>query len=76
MISVVMSTYREPIKYIKESVNSILHQTYKDIEFIIIVDDPDNFELIQYLKNISHSDERIKLYINEKNIGLTASLNK
>ena len=36
MISVVMSTYKEPIEYIEQSINSILNQTYRDIEFIII----------------------------------------
>ena len=42
MISVVMSTYKEPIEYIEQSINSILNQTYRDIEFVIIVDNPDN----------------------------------
>lgn len=51
MISVVMSTYKEPIEYIEQSINSILNQTYRDIEFVIIVDNPDNAEL-KYMTKI------------------------
>lgn len=76
MISVVMSTYKEPIEYIEQSINSILNQTYRDIEFVIIVDNPDNAEHIEYIQNRMSGDSRIKLSINEKNCGLTESLNR
>lgn len=76
MISVIMSTFREPLSYIKQSTDSILSQSYRDIELIIIVDDPDNNELITYLKNLSAQDPRVNVSINEKNCGLTESLNR
>ena len=41
-ISVVMATYREPEEYLRKSIESILNQTFKDFEFIIVLDDPDN----------------------------------
>ena len=75
MISVIMSTYREPLVYIKESTDSILNQSCRDLEFIIIVDAPDNNELISYLNNLSVQDQRVRVFINEKNCGLTESLN-
>ena len=75
-ISVLMSTYREPIEWIKLSVESIINQTYKNIEYIIIVDDPDNKELISFLSDYENRFEFVKVVINEKNIGLVASLNK
>ena len=75
MISVIMSTYREPLEYVEESINSILCQTYGDFEFIISVDDPENKELIDFLKNKADSDSRIKIIVNEKNLGLPRSLN-
>ena len=40
-VSVIMSTYKEPIEWIQESVDSILNQTYKKLEFIISVDNPE-----------------------------------
>ena len=71
-ISVIMSAYNSE-ETIKETINSILNQTYKDFELIIVNDkSTDNTESI--IK--SFKDERIKLINNKKNLGLPASLNK
>lgn len=71
-----MSTYREPKQYVEQAVESILNQTYKDIELIIIVDDPDNMEVIRYIRSKKQDDHRIILRINEKNCGIVESLNR
>ena len=76
MVSVIMSTYKEPKSYVKLSVESILNQSYKSIEYIVIVDDPTNIDLIDLLKNYAEKDKRIRFFINNKNLGLTASLNR
>lgn len=76
MISVLMSTYNEPLSYIRLSVESILKQSYEDIEFIIVVDNPENKKLIALLNDYSVIDSRIIILINEKNMGLTQSLNR
>lgn len=76
LVSVVMSTYKEPISFIDLAVNSILTQTYSNIEFIIIIDDPGNVQLSDYLQECQKKDKRIKIIYNEKNLGLTESLNK
>lgn len=76
MISVIMSCYREPIIYLIESISSILNQTYSDIELIVIVDDPTNIEIINYVSSVGERDERMRYYINERNMGLTVSLNR
>ncbi len=76
MISVIMSTFREPIEYIRCAVDSIMNQTYQDIEFIIIVDDPENKGIISYLRDLENKDNRIIVSVNEKNCGLAESLNK
>lgn len=75
-ISVVMSVYKEPIEWLECSINSILNQTFFDYEFIIVVDDPDNQEAINYIRKKAEEDKRILLLVNEKNVGLTKSLNK
>lgn len=72
-ISVVMSNYNTPIKYLKESIDSVLNQTYSNFEFIII-DDSSTDDSLEFIK--SYDDPRIKLIVNEENIGLTKSLNK
>lgn len=74
--SVVMSVYNEKIEWLKQSIDSILHQTFTDFEFIIVIDNPHYEEGIKLLIDYSTSDSRIILLFNESNIGLTKSLNK
>ena len=73
-VSIIMPSYNYAL-YIKKAIESVLSQTYKNWELIIIDDaSTDNSLSIinEYLKN----DSRVKLIINDKNIGLCASLNK
>ncbi len=74
LISVLMCAYNEPMEYICQAVKSITEQTYRNIEFIIIIDHPDRRDIVSYLDGLA--DERIRYHINEKNMGLIASLNK
>lgn len=71
-ISVIMSV-KNGMPYLPEAVKSILNQTHKNFEFII-VDDSSTDKSWKYLKSLK--DRRIKLINNVKNIGLAASLNK
>ncbi len=75
-ISVIMSVFKEPIEWLCQSIDSIVNQTFKDFEFIIICDNPDYEEGIAILKKYAIRDDRIKLLFNVTNIGLTKSLNK
>lgn len=70
-ISVVMSVYNGE-KYLRESIESILQQTFSDFEFIIINDGSTDQtkEILEFYK-----DSRIRL-IHQGNKGLTKSLNK
>jgi glycosyltransferase involved in cell wall biosynthesis len=71
-ITVLMSVYNGE-KFLRKAVDSILDQTYKNFEFLIINDfsTDSSRDII-----LSYNDPRIKLIDNEKNIGLTRSLNK
>lgn len=74
-ISVLMSTYKEPEKYLYASIESILKQTYKNFEFIIIIDNPENkTRILNLIKQFK--DDRIKILVNQTNMGLVKSLNK
>ena len=72
-ISVVMSIYNESYDELHKSIDSILRQTFKDFEFIIINDNPKNDAIEKILSTIS--DERIRIYSNDTNLGLVDSLN-
>jgi len=71
-VTVLMSVYNGE-KYLREAINSILNQTFKDFEFLII-NDGSTDRTIEILQ--SYQDPRIKIINDEKNIGLTKSLNK
>ena len=59
-------------KYIYDTIKSILNQTFKDSE-LIIVNDGSQDNSMQIIK--SFNDDRIKIINNNKNKGLTKSLN-
>ena len=73
ILSVVMSVYNGE-KYLDEAIQSILNQTYKDFEFIIINDGSTDNSL-EIIKKYKNQDERIIL-INRENKGLITSLNQ
>lgn len=71
-VTVLMSVYNGE-SYLNEAVDSILTQTFTDFEFLII-DDASTDSTPEILR--SYVDPRIRIIINEKNQGLTKSLNK
>jgi len=73
-ISVIMPAYNAE-KYIKEAIESILNQTFKDFEFII-VDDASTDNTRKIIGTYAKKDGRIKVLYNEKNLGIVHSYNK
>lgn len=76
LVSVIMSVYNEESKVLSKSIESILNQTYSNIEFVIVLDNPENKNLNNIITRYKEKDERIKYLVNESNIGLVKSLNK
>ncbi len=72
-VSVIMSEYNTDKTYLRTAIQSILDQTFKDFEFII-VDDRGKNDLAKVVKNFN--DDRIRIIKNQKNMGLVYSLNK
>ncbi|HEX6624956.1 MAG TPA: glycosyltransferase [Pyrinomonadaceae bacterium] len=71
-VSVLMAVYNGE-RYLREAIDSILGQTFADFEFIIIDDASTDrsFEIAG-----GYADPRIRLVRNERNLGLTLSLNR
>ena len=71
-VTVLMTVYNG-LPYLGEAIDSILGQTFKDFEFLIIDDasTDDSCSLIE-----SYTDARIQLVRNERNLGQVPSLNK
>ncbi len=73
-VSVLMSVY-DGERFLRDSVESILGQRFADFEFIIL-DDGSTDSTWDILNDFGSRDKRIILIRNNKNIGLTKSLNK
>lgn len=72
LVSVIVPAYNVS-NYIKKCIDSILNQTYKDIE-IIVVDDGSTDDTGNIIKNNYLSDRRIR-YFKKKNGGLSSARN-
>jgi len=71
LISVLLSVYNDD-KNIKTSIDSILSQSYKNIE-LLVMDDCSTDKTYDILKDIK--DRRLRIFRNKDNQGLTKSLN-
>jgi len=73
-VTVLMTAYNAEA-YLVEAVESILAQTFTDFEFLII-DDASTDKTLDILKEYARQDARIRLFRNEQNMKIAASLNK
>ena len=71
LVSILMATHNTEKRQLVEAMESILNQTHKNFEFIIVVDggEDDNFITENF------HDDRIRIIKNESNFGLAKSLN-
>ena len=72
-VSIIMSVFNDE-RYLPDSIESILSQTYKNFEFIIVNDGSSDSSL-KILEHYAALDDRIVL-LDQKNHGLTKSLNR
>ena len=70
-VSVIIPAYNAE-KYIAEAISSILSQTYKNIE-VVIIDDASTDGTLKIIQQYQLKDERIRLYSNKKNMGIGAN---
>ena len=73
LVSVILSTFNSS-ETISTSLESILSQTYKNIE-LLVVDDCSTDNTYEILNDYKKNYSQIKLFKNTENIGLTRSLN-
>ena len=72
-ISVIMSA-KDSQSTIADSISSILLQTYENLE-LLIMDDASTDKTSEIISKFVAKDNRVKMYQNKINLGLTASLN-
>ncbi|MBZ9786723.1 glycosyltransferase [Psychroflexus sp. CAK57W] len=74
LVSIITPAYNCS-NFIPRTIESVLNQTYQNWE-MIIVDDCSKDNTIEILENYSKSDNRIKFYKNESNLGSAFSRNR
>lgn len=76
LVSIIMGVYNSNnVEMLNQSINSILHQTFQDFEFIICDDGSDD-GTYEALKEIVKKDARIILLRNENNSRIASTLNR
>ena len=71
LISVIMPTFNSS-KFIKKSIESVLSQSYKNLE-LIIVDDCSFDGTIKIIKKLKEKDRRIKIFKTQKNSSVVST---
>ena len=69
LVDILVTTYNTNEKYLKKQIDSILRQTYKNIKIYISDDNSSDKKVAEILKEYEQKDNRIKLYIQPKNLG-------
>src|SRR5437867_7541627 len=73
-ICVCIPTYNGS-KFLKQSMESVLSQTYSDFE-VVISDDCSSDTTMEILEQFRRKEPRIKIYRNKENIGYVRNWNK
>lgn len=73
-VSICIPTYNGE-RYLTETLSCILNQTYNDFE-ILIIDDLSSDNTWKILNHYAAKDNRIRLFKNEKNLGLVGNWNR
>lgn len=75
LISIVIPVYNPDLGYLDQAIQSIVNQTYKNIEICIADDASDSIELSDYLKNIGSKYSNIKYVVRDCNGHISAATN-
>lgn len=73
LVSLGIPVYNESA-FLEKTINSLINQSYPDIE-IIAIDNNSKDSSFNILKKVSKKDKRIKIYINDENIGMSNNFN-
>ncbi len=74
LISVIIPVYNVN-GYLATAINSILDQTYKNLE-VIAIDDGSTDDSYKTLKQLAKTDSRLKVLKNSKNLNISRTLNR
>ncbi len=73
LVSVCIPAYNNA-EYIGETIDSILKQTYQNLE-LVVVDDNSKDDTLKVLQEYAAKDGRVRVYHNENNLGMSGNWN-
>ncbi len=73
LISIIIPFYKK-VNYLRKTINSLNNQTFKNLEVILIYDDPEIKDL-DFVKKCLKKNKKKKIIINKKNLGAGISRN-
>lgn len=73
-VSILLPAYNAAL-YLRDSLDSIIRQTFKDFE-VVLIDDGSTDDTFKIANEYFNVDKRIKYYKNKENLGLIKTLNK
>ena len=80
LVSIVIPTYKRSWEYLYRAVMSVLNQTYKRIEVVVVDDSPDTYEerldIERHMAELCEKDDRVRYLINQKNLGGSLARNR
>lgn len=69
LVDILVTTYNTNEKYLRKQIESILKQTHKNMQIYISDDKSSDEKVVKILEEYAQKDNRIKLYIQPKNLG-------
>lgn len=76
LFSIIVPLYKTPASFFKDMANSVLQQTYRNWELILVNSTPDIVELKRLVDSYAERDPRIKVIELDRNLGITENTNK
>ena len=73
-VSVLIPLYKTNDAVLRETIESVLGQTYRDFELLLLDDSPPGARKQAVVEE--YKDERIRYEVNEQNLGISGSRNK
>lgn len=75
LISIVVPTFNTPKKYLRDMIDSVLNQTYRNVE-LCIADGSNDLSVMDEIRKYAEKDARIKFIHLDKNYGISGNTNK
>lgn len=77
-VTVIIPTYKRTVEFLSRAVQSVINQTYPNVEIIVIDDSPSDYKLRNSIKEYMDTivNDNIKYFQNEKNMGGSLARNR